>query len=63
MVIKKNIQFLVWLVIFSFFATGVSLYVSWYFEKFFSYAPSHYEPKDVDRQKLFDETGKSVSDD
>lgn len=60
--IKRQKRFLVLLLILSFLAMGVSLYASWFIEKFVSYSPSHYEPKDQERQKLFEETGKSVVD-
>ena len=59
--LKKELKFLIVLVILSVLAAGVSLYAAWYIEKFDRYAPDHYEPKDGARQELLEETGKSVT--
>ena len=60
--IKKKIRLLFLMLILSFLAAGVSLYVSWFIEKSSRYSPSYYEPKDFERQKLIEKTGKSVLD-
>ena len=60
---KRTIKrFLVLFFIVSILATGVTILSTWFIGKFTGYSPSFYEPKDAERQKLYDEKKKSVSE-
>ena len=49
-----------WQVVLAFLAAVLSLYVVYLVTQFYSYKSGVYEPKDFERQHLFEQTGRSV---
>ncbi|MEW6324885.1 MAG: hypothetical protein AB1515_05815 [Nitrospirota bacterium] len=52
----------VWQIIWSLVAAVLSLYVAFLVSRYYGYGSDVYEPKDFERQQLFEQTGRSVID-
>jgi hypothetical protein len=55
---KRAIWQIVWILV----ATVASLYLTYLVSRYYGYGPTAYEPKDFERQQLYDRTGRSVLD-
>jgi len=51
-----------WQVMWSLIATVISLYIAYLATHFYGIGPTAYEPKDFERQRLYEQTGKSTID-
>ncbi|HUJ78831.1 MAG TPA: hypothetical protein VLY45_00795 [Nitrospiria bacterium] len=49
-----------WQVVWSMAAAAVSLYIAYLVAHYYGIGPSAYEPKDFERQQLYEQTGKST---
>ena len=52
----------IWRIVWILAATVASLYLTLLVSRYYGYGPTAYEPKDFERQKLYEQTGRSVLD-
>lgn len=50
----------IWQVVWSLAAAAASLYIAFLVARYYGYGPNAYEPKDFERQQLYERTGRSV---
>ncbi len=52
----------IWQIVWSLAAAILSLYIAFLVSRYYGLGSNSYEPKDFERQRLFEETGRSVTD-
>jgi hypothetical protein len=52
----------IWQVVWSLLAAVLSVYVAFLVSRYYGYNSNSYEPKDFERQQLYEQTGRSVTD-